>query len=66
MQVANSFRFVNLFDVVPLLPPRKVKFEENELEYSHIHRSMTFTKNMNSITKNHHITTYKTSIAALF
>lgn len=66
IQVANSFRFVNLFDVVPLLPPRKVQFEENEWEYSHTHRSMTFTKNMHSFIKNHHITTYKMAISTHF
>lgn len=67
LQVANSFRFVNLFDVVPLLPPRKVKIKkvsQQEWEYFHVKNSFTFTSNLGSIVKNHNITTYTAAVAA--
>ncbi|WP_416827791.1 lipase family protein [Ectobacillus polymachus] len=64
LQVANSFRFVNLFDVVPLLPPRKVKIEkiDRKWEYYHVNNLITFTSNLGSITKNHDISSYKAAI----
>ena len=34
LQVASSFRFVNLFDVVPLLPPRNINFNDHDWEYA--------------------------------
>ncbi|MFD3448687.1 hypothetical protein ACFDTO_29330 [Microbacteriaceae bacterium 4G12] len=66
LQVAKSYRFVNLFDVVPLLPPHKVKFEKSnkQWEYFHVNKGMTFTMNRGSISKNHSITTYKAAIEA--
>lgn len=66
IQVANSFRLVNLFDIVPLLPPRHVQLEGYDWEYYHVHHGVTFAKNTNSITKNHHITTYKEYIISHF
>lgn len=66
MQVTSSFRLVNLFDVVPLLPPRKVQYNDQEWQYAHVHHSLTFTKNMHSITKNHDITTYKACLISHF
>jgi triacylglycerol lipase len=64
LQVSKTFRIVNLFDVVPLLPPHKIKFEKasQEYEYFHVNNSITFTSNLGSISKNHHITTYKSAI----
>ncbi|WP_369902064.1 lipase family protein [Bacillus manliponensis] len=66
IQVANSFRFVNLFDIVPLLPPHRIQFEGEEWEYFHVHHNITFAKNTNSITRNHHITTYKECLSSHF
>ncbi|MED3021377.1 MULTISPECIES: lipase family protein [Bacillus cereus group] len=66
LQVASSFRFVNLFDVVPLLPPRNVHFNDRDWEYAHVHHNMTFTKNTKSITNNHAMTTYKTCLTSHF
>jgi triacylglycerol lipase len=63
LQIPKSFRFVNLFDVVPLLPPRKVKIEkvQKEWEYFHVNNSFTFASNLGSIAKNHGIPTYITA-----
>ncbi|MGE7883072.1 lipase family protein [Bacillus sp. NPDC094077] len=66
LQVASSFRFVNLFDVVPLLPPRNVHFNEQDWEYAHVHHNMTFTKNTKSIINNHSISTYKACLTSHF
>lgn len=66
LQVASSFRFVNLFDVIPLLPPRKVHFNDQDWEYAHVHHNMTFTKNTKSITNNHSMTTYKACLTSHF
>ena len=49
LQVASSFRFVNLFDVVPLLPPRNINFNNHDWEYAHVHHNMTFTKTQNPL-----------------
>ncbi|MFX3623754.1 MAG: lipase family protein [Ectobacillus sp.] len=64
LQAPKSFRFVNLFDVVPLLPPHKVKFDKanQEWEYFHVNNGITFTANHGSISKNHSIVTYKKAI----
>lgn len=64
LQVANSIRFVNLFDIVPLLPPRNVKIEKiNRIwEYYHVNHTVTFTSNLGSITKNHDISSYMNAI----
>jgi triacylglycerol lipase len=60
LQVASSYRFVNLFDVVPLLPPRKISLKkiDREWEYFHVNNALTFAMNMGSIVKNHGMPTY--------
>ncbi|MBO9130939.1 lipase family protein [Bacillus sp. 165] len=67
LQVANSYRFVNLFDVVPLLPPRKISLEkiEREWEYFHVNNPLTFAMNMGSIIKNHGMPTYIAGVERL-
>ncbi|MDG4656420.1 lipase family protein [Ectobacillus antri] len=65
LHIPNSFRFVNLFDVVPLLPPRKVKLKkiaQKEWEYTHVPNSLTFASNLGSVVKNHHISTYLNAV----
>ncbi|MCP8967597.1 lipase family protein [Ectobacillus ponti] len=64
LQVANSTRLVNLFDIVPLLPPRKILLEQIEAqwEYFHVNRVITFAANQGSIIKNHEIFTYRSEV----
>jgi len=58
--VRQSIRFVNLYDVVPLLPPFKVDVKpiNIHLEYVQVQNAITFAVNKSSISKSHHITTY--------
>ena len=58
--VRQSIRFVNLYDVVPLLPPFKVEISpiNINLEYVQVQNAITFAVNKGSISKSHHLTTY--------
>lgn len=62
--VTNSLRFVNIYDIIPLLPPSFSK--SNKPTYSHTKELKTFAYDVGSLKSNHKIETYKKGIEKNF
>jgi triacylglycerol lipase len=58
--VPTSFRFVNLHDFVPLLPPNDLL--KKKRDYHHVKEFFSFSINKGKIMKNHRIFTYRNAI----
>ncbi len=56
--VPTSYRFVNLYDIVPLLPPTFIK-NKKEPAYFHTKSLISFSYDAGSILENHTMTTYQ-------
>lgn len=62
--VSNSLRFVNIYDIIPLLPPSFMK--SNEPTYSHTKEIKSFAYDAGSLKLNHKIETYQKGIEQKF
>ncbi|MGL4819567.1 MAG: lipase family protein [Bacilli bacterium] len=63
----ESYRFVNLNDLVPLLPPSYVKFQRTKQRYAytHIPHAVTFSIEGGSAFENHRVATYRKGVYRL-
>lgn len=61
--VTTSLRFVNIYDIIPLLPPSYIK---NKPTYSHTKEIKSFAYDAGSLKQNHKIETYKLGIEKKF
>lgn len=61
--VPTSLRFVNIYDIIPLLPP---SYTKNKPTYSHTKEIKSFAYDAGSLKLNHKIETYKLGIQKKF
>lgn len=66
--ILDSYRFVNLNDVVPTFPPQLIhaKSLKTKLQYMHTPHPLSFSIDEGGLYKNHRLETYKKGIEKMF